>query len=71
MQKEAFSPSFDLEEMQCLAFLVEEGDAQYRHGDLAMALKRYKSIENVIGAVDIYIYIYISKHSPIMSIRFF
>ncbi|CDO77958.1 hypothetical protein BN946_scf184971.g8 [Trametes cinnabarina] len=46
-KKDAPSPAQDLEDMQSLLYLTEEGDAQLRLGNLAMALKRYVAIEKI------------------------
>ncbi len=47
MQKDAPSPSQDLEDMQSLLYLTEEADAQLRNGNYAMALKKYTAIQKV------------------------
>jgi len=33
--------------MQCLTFMIEEGNAQLREGKLGSALRRYKSVQDV------------------------
>jgi len=43
----AESPLADLTEMQCLWFLLAEGDSYRRQGKLGLALKRYHQIERV------------------------
>jgi NMDA receptor-regulated protein 1 len=53
-QKDATSPAADLEDMQSLFFLVEDGDAYRRAGNLGMALKRYISVQKVfVVALDV------------------
>lgn len=47
MQKDAQSPASDLEDMQSLLFLTEDGDSHNRSGRLAMALKRYVAVQKV------------------------
>ena len=47
-RKEAPSPLSDLTDMQCLWFLLAEGDSFRRQGKLGLALKRYHTIEKVI-----------------------
>lgn len=46
-QKDAESPLSDLTEMQCLWFLLAEGDSYRRQGKLNLALKRYHTVEKV------------------------
>lgn len=46
-QRDAPSPGADLEEMQSLLYLVEEGRAYHSVGKLSLALKRYKAVEKV------------------------
>jgi hypothetical protein len=47
-QKDAVSPTSDLEDMQSLLYLTESADAYYRTGKLNLALKKYAAIEKVI-----------------------
>jgi hypothetical protein len=47
-QKDAVSPGADLEEMQSLLYLIEEGDAHRRQGKLHHALKRYHAVRKVV-----------------------
>lgn len=46
-QKDAPTPASDLEDMQSLMFLTEDGDSHNRSGRLAMALKRYVAVQKV------------------------
>ena len=46
-QKDAPNPASDLEDMQSLLFLTEDGDSHNRSGRLAMALKRYVAVQKV------------------------
>lgn len=48
-QKDASNPASDLEDMQSLMFLTEDGDSHNRSGRLAMALKRYVGVQKVCG----------------------
>lgn len=41
------SPGADLEEMQSLLYLVEEGNAHRRQGKLHHALKKYHAVRKV------------------------
>ena len=47
LQKDASTPASDLEDMQSLMFLLEDGDSHNRSGRLAMALKRYVAVQKV------------------------
>ncbi|EIW77090.1 N-terminal acetyltransferase A, auxiliary subunit [Coniophora puteana RWD-64-598 SS2] len=51
-KKDAVSPGADLEEMQSLLYLREEGDAHYRAGRLSQALKKYYAVSNVFDQVE-------------------
>ncbi|KAG9004716.1 hypothetical protein FRB93_010207 [Tulasnella sp. JGI-2019a] len=51
-KKDAASPGSDLEDMQSLLYLLEEGDAFCRLGKLPMALKRYKGIEKAFAEFE-------------------
>ncbi|KAF8508577.1 NMDA receptor-regulated protein 1-domain-containing protein [Hysterangium stoloniferum] len=51
-KKDAPSPGSDLEDMQCLAYMLEEGDAHARRGRLGLALRRYKSVQVTFDDVD-------------------
>ncbi len=51
-QKDAQSPSHDLEDMQSLIYLTEEADAQLRSGNLGMALKKYDAIHKIFDAFE-------------------
>jgi tetratricopeptide (TPR) repeat protein len=44
-KKDAPSPGRDLEDMQSFKFLLEDGEAHLRNGKLAMALKRFRTID--------------------------
>ncbi|KAJ4468810.1 NMDA receptor-regulated protein 1-domain-containing protein [Lentinula aciculospora] len=46
-KKDAPSPGADLEEMQSLFYLLEEGDAHRRAGRLNLALKKYAAVQRV------------------------
>ena len=46
-QKDAVSPGADLEEMQSLLYLIEEGNAHRRQGKLHHALKKYHAVRKV------------------------
>ena len=46
-QKDVPSPGQDLEDMQSLLYLMEEGDAQYRARQFGLALKKYDAIRKV------------------------
>ncbi|KAF8271885.1 NMDA receptor-regulated protein 1-domain-containing protein [Lactarius quietus] len=46
-KKDAVSPGADLEEMQSLLYLTEEGDAHRRQGKLHHALKKYHAVRKV------------------------
>ena len=46
-QKDAPTPASDLEDMQSLMFLTEDGDSHNRSGRLSIALKRYVSVQKV------------------------
>ena len=46
-QKDAVSPGADLEEMQSLLYLIEEGSAHRRQGKLHYALKKYHAVRKV------------------------
>lgn len=46
-KKDAPSPGQDLEDMQSLHYLMEEGDAQYRARQFGLALKKYDAIRKV------------------------
>ncbi|TFK49358.1 N-terminal acetyltransferase A, auxiliary subunit [Heliocybe sulcata] len=48
-KKDAASPGSDLEDMQSLLYLIEEGNAHNRSGNLGMALKRYTAIQQVFN----------------------
>lgn len=47
LQKDAPSSAADLKDMQCNWFLIEEGDAYRRAGNLPMAVKRYEEVVSV------------------------
>ena len=51
-QKDAQSPSHDLEDMQSFVYLTEEADAQLRNGNLAMALKKYDAIHKIFDVFE-------------------
>jgi N-alpha-acetyltransferase 15/16, NatA auxiliary subunit len=46
-QKDAVSPGADLEEMQSLLYLTEEGNAHRRQGKLHHGLKKYHAVRKV------------------------
>ena len=52
LQKDAPSPGADLEDMQSVLFLLEDADAYRRNGNLAMALKRYTSIQKLFNEFE-------------------
>ncbi len=53
VQKDAASPGADLEDMQSLLYLLEEGDAHLRAGRLNLALKKYVAVQKVrVGVLD-------------------
>ncbi|KIP11893.1 hypothetical protein PHLGIDRAFT_82848 [Phlebiopsis gigantea 11061_1 CR5-6] len=51
-KKDAPSPGADLEDMQSVLFLLEDADAHRRNGNLAMALKRYTSIQKLFNEFE-------------------
>ncbi|KDQ60157.1 hypothetical protein JAAARDRAFT_174177 [Jaapia argillacea MUCL 33604] len=51
-KKDAASPGTDLEDMQSLLYLTEEGDAHERNGHLGLALKKYHAVEKVFNEVE-------------------
>ncbi|KZT00643.1 NMDA receptor-regulated protein 1a [Laetiporus sulphureus 93-53] len=51
-KKDAPSPGADLEDMQSLLYLTEEGDAHLRKGNLGMALKRYTAVQKVFDELE-------------------
>ncbi|KIY45057.1 N-terminal acetyltransferase A, auxiliary subunit [Fistulina hepatica ATCC 64428] len=51
-KKDAPSPGADLEEMQSMLYLVEDGDAHHRNGKLNLALKRYLSIRRTFDEIE-------------------
>lgn len=50
-RKDAESPLQDLTDMQCLWFLLEEGNSYRRQGNLGMALKRYHNVEKIFAEI--------------------
>ncbi|KAG8687956.1 hypothetical protein FRC09_013189 [Ceratobasidium sp. 395] len=46
-RKDALSPAADLQEMQSLVFLIQEGEAFRRAGKLPMALKRFNAVAQI------------------------
>jgi hypothetical protein len=44
LQKDAPTPGADLKDMQCSWYLIEEGDAYRRAGNLPLAVKRYEQV---------------------------
>ncbi|KAG8906738.1 hypothetical protein FRB99_006229 [Tulasnella sp. 403] len=48
-KKDAPSPGSDLEEMQSLLYMLEEGRAYERLGKVNMALKRYRGVEKIFN----------------------
>jgi len=48
-QKDAASPTSDLEDMQSLLYLTESANSYYRAGKLNLALKKYAAIQKVIN----------------------
>lgn len=46
-QKAAATPGADLEDMQSLLYLLEEGEAHQRAGKLNLALKRFHGVVKV------------------------
>ncbi|THH15248.1 hypothetical protein EW146_g5195 [Bondarzewia mesenterica] len=51
-KKDAQSPGADLEDMQSLLYLTEEGSAHYRSGKLHLALKRYHAVQKVFDEIE-------------------
>ncbi|OMP88109.1 N-terminal acetyltransferase A complex subunit nat1 [Diplodia seriata] len=39
----------DLHDMQCMWYLIEDGEAYYRQGELGLALKRFQAIHDIFG----------------------
>ena len=54
LQKDASTPASDLEDMQSLMYLIEDGDSHNRSGRFAMALKRYVAVQKVRDARSYY-----------------
>ncbi|KAG5641987.1 hypothetical protein DXG03_003816 [Asterophora parasitica] len=48
-KKDAASPGADLEDMQSLLYLIEEGDAHYCNGKLSHALKKYLAVQKIFN----------------------
>jgi len=46
-KKDSLTPGNDLEDMQSLQYLLEDGEARLRAGKLTMALKRFRAIDRV------------------------
>ncbi|TFY68467.1 hypothetical protein EVG20_g3546 [Dentipellis fragilis] len=51
-KKDAASPGADLEDMQSLLYLTEEGNAHRRNGKLNLALKKYHAIQKVFAEIE-------------------
>ncbi|KAF8582555.1 N-terminal acetyltransferase A, auxiliary subunit [Ramaria rubella] len=51
-KKDAPSPGSDLEDMQCLEYMMEEGRAHARDGRLGLALRRYKTVQLTFDEVE-------------------
>lgn len=51
-KKDAVSAAADLQDMQSLLFLLEEGDAQCRIGKPHLALKKYMAVKMVFDEID-------------------
>ncbi|EGO03587.1 hypothetical protein SERLA73DRAFT_101816 [Serpula lacrymans var. lacrymans S7.3] len=51
-KKDASSPGADLEDMQSLLYLTEEGDSHYRSGRLNLALKKYYAVNKVFDEME-------------------
>jgi len=51
-KKDAPSPASDLEDMQSLMFLTEDGDSHNRSGRLSMALKRYVAVQKTFNEFE-------------------
>ncbi|KAA1473007.1 N-terminal acetyltransferase A, auxiliary subunit [Dentipellis sp. KUC8613] len=51
-KKDAPSPGADLEDMQSLLYLTEEGDAHRRNGKLNLALKKYHAVQKVFAEIE-------------------
>ncbi|PPQ74960.1 hypothetical protein CVT24_010284 [Panaeolus cyanescens] len=51
-KKDAESPGHDLEDMQSLLFLLEEGDAFKRVGKPNLALKRYMAVKKIFDTIE-------------------
>ncbi|KAG8706720.1 hypothetical protein FRC08_000892 [Ceratobasidium sp. 394] len=50
-RKDAVSPAADLQEMQSLVFLIQEGEAFRRAGKLPMALKRFSAVAQIFDDI--------------------
>lgn len=53
-KKDVLTPAKDLEDMQSFKFLLEDGEAWLRRNKLALALKRFRSIDKVSFTISIY-----------------
>ncbi|KAJ7057790.1 NMDA receptor-regulated protein 1-domain-containing protein [Mycena amicta] len=51
-KKDAPSPGQDLEDMQSLFYLTEEGDAHNRNGNFGPALKKYMAVNRIFDEVE-------------------
>ncbi|KAG5654558.1 hypothetical protein H0H81_000083 [Sphagnurus paluster] len=51
-KKDAASPGTDLEDMQSLLYLIEEGDAHHRNGKPNLALKKYLAVQKIFNEVE-------------------
>jgi tetratricopeptide (TPR) repeat protein len=53
-KKDAPTPGNDLEDMQSLKYLLEDGEVRLRVGKLAMALKRFRAVDRVRHRDSVY-----------------
>jgi len=53
-KKDVLTPAKDLEDMQSYKFLLEDGEAHMRVGKLAMALKRFRSVDRVSSPTTVH-----------------
>ncbi|KIJ50501.1 hypothetical protein M422DRAFT_159469 [Sphaerobolus stellatus SS14] len=51
-KKDAPSPGSDLIDMQCLTYMLEEGNAHFREGRLGHALRKYKAVQETFNDIE-------------------